>query len=349
MRLRLAVLSFLVFTGSALSQTINAVLENTQPSPDPVKSAPASKVFHDHSVRDIDSIGKRNIGCGRGFGNWYTLEGQIAMGKSLSVQIESTSKMLTDPEVTEYINRIGQNLVRNSDSLVPFTIKVVESDDINAFALPGGFFYVDSGLIQAADTEAELAGVMAHEIAHVAACHAARQNTRGQLMTMASIPLMMVGGPIGYAGYEALTLARPLTFLKFSRGFESEADFLGVQYMYKAGYDPQAFTSFFEKVKELEKHKENMVAKAFETHPQTPDRIEKTQKEISTLLPPEAEYKVDTSEFHDVKARLDQLENRRRLNPGNRPTLRQRSLPSSADDSAPGNNDQHPTLTQRPE
>jgi hypothetical protein len=121
----------------------------------------AVKVFHDHSVRDIDAIGKRNIGCGRGFGNWYTLERQIAMGKGLAAQVESTSKLITDPEVTEYINRIGQNLVRNSDSLVPFTIKVVESDDINAFALPGGFFYVDSGLIQAADSEAELAGVMA--------------------------------------------------------------------------------------------------------------------------------------------------------------------------------------------
>jgi predicted Zn-dependent protease len=337
MRLRLAVVPLLVLTASGLSQTTNAVLEHIRPTADPVKSVAAVKVFHDHSVRDIDAIGKRNIGCGRGFGNWYTLERQIAMGKSLAAQVESTSKLITDPEVTEYINRIGQNLVRNSDSLVPFTIKVVESDDINAFALPGGFFYVDSGLIQAADSEAELAGVMAHEIAHVAACHVARQNTRGQLMNLASIPMMMIGGPIGYAGYEALTLGGPLTFLKFSRSFESEADFLGVQYMYKAGYDPQAFTSFFEKVKQMEKRKENVVAKAFETHPQTPDRIEKTQKEINTLLPPETEYKVDTSEFQDVKLRLDQLENRRKINHPNRPTLRQRSLPSSTDGSTPGN------------
>ena len=218
---------------------------------------------------------------------------------------------------------------------MPFTIKVVESDDINAFALPGGFFYVDSGLIRPPTAE-ELAGVMAHEIAHVAACHVARQNTRGQLMNLASIPMMMIGGPIGYAGYEALTLGGPLTFLKFSRSFESEADFLGVQYMYKAGYDPQAFTSFFEKVKQMEKRKENVVAKAFETHPQTPDRIEKTQKEINTLLPPETEYKVDTSEFQDVKLRLDQLENRRKINHPNHPTLPQTSLPSSTDD-CPGN------------
>src|SRR5579863_6620702 len=243
-------------------------------------TSPPVKAYHDGSIRDINAIGNRKIGCERGFGNWYSLDKQIEMGRSYAGQIETSAKLITDPVITEYINRIGQNLVRNSDAQVPFTIKVVDSDDINAFALPGGFFYVDSGLIQAADTEAELAGVMAHEIAHVAACHVARQNTRGQLMNLASIPMMMIGGPIGYAGYEALSLGGPLTFLKFSRGFESEADFLGVQYMYKAGYDPQAFTSFFEKVREMEKSKENVVAKAFETHPQTPDRIEKTQKEI---------------------------------------------------------------------
>jgi len=344
MRLRLAVFFLLIVIAPASSQTINAALETSKSPTEPTKPPRAAKVFHDHSIRDINAIGQRNIGCNRGFGNWYTLEHQIAMGKSLSEQVESTSKLITDPAVSEYINRIGQNLVRNSDSQVPFTIKVVDSDDINAFALPGGFFYVDSGLIQAADTEAELAGVMAHEIAHVAACHVARQNTRGQLMNLASIPMMMIGGPIGYAGYEALSLGGPLTFLKFSRGFESEADFLGVQYMYKAGYDPQAFTSFFEKVKQMERSKKNVVAKAFETHPQTPDRIEKTQKEINTLLPPEAEYKVDTSEFQDVKLRLEELDNRRKLNHGNRPTLRQRSLPPSADNAVSAHSERNPNL-----
>jgi predicted Zn-dependent protease len=305
----------------------------------------AIKGYHDHSTRDIESIGDRNVGCHRGFGNWYSLEHQIAMGKDYSAQVEATSKLITDPEVTEYINRIGQNLVRNSDSQVPFLIKVIDSDDINAFALPGGFFYVDSGLILAADSEAELAGVMAHEIAHVAACHVAREHTRGQLMNLASISLMMVGGPIGYGVYEAAGIAMPMTFLKFSRSFESEADFLGVQYMYKAGYDPQAFTAFFEKVKDLEKHKENVVAKAFETHPQTPDRIAKTQNEINTLLPPQIEYKVDTSEFQDVKARLDQLENRHRRNQGgtNRPTLRRRTQPEETSPK-PADDDRQPTL-----
>ena len=286
------------------------------------------KKYHDGGIRDIEAIGTRKIGCGRGIGNWYSLERQIEMGKDYSHQVESTSRLVTDPLITEYINRIGQNLVRNSDSQVPFTIKVIESDDINAFALPGGFFYVDSGLIDAAETEAELAAVMAHEIAHVAACHVARQRTRGQLMNIGAMSVMMIGGPIGYGVYEAAGIAMPMTFLKFSRGFESEADFLGVQYMYKAGYDPQAFTSFFERVKTLEKRRENVVAKAFETHPQTPDRIAKTQKEINTLLPPQDEYMVDTSEFQEVKAQLERLENRRlRIENMTRPTLRRRPQP----------------------
>ena len=290
--------------------------------------------YHDGGIRDIDAIGTRKIGCGRGLGNWYSLDHQIALGKEYARQVEATSRLITDPEINEFINRLGQNLVRNSDSLVPFTIKVIDSDDINAFALPGGFFYVDSGLIEAADTEAELAGVMAHEIAHVAACHMARQRTRGQLMNLVSVSMMMVGGPIGYGVYEAAGLAMPLTFMKFSRGFETEADFLGVQYMYKAGYDPQAFTSFFEKVKELEKHPQNIVAKAFQTHPQTPDRIAKTQLEINTLLPSEAEYKVDSSEFQDVKARLNQLQHRRKNEgEGSRPVLKRR--PSSDNTTAP--------------
>jgi predicted Zn-dependent protease len=272
------------------------------------------------------------------------------MGRSYSQQVETSSKMITDPLITEYVNRIGQNLVRNSDAEVPFTIKIIDTDDINAFALPGGFFYVDSGLILAADNEAELAGVMSHEIAHVAACHAAREMSRGQLMNLASIPLIFVGGGIGYAIENIAGLAMPMGFLKFTRSFESEADYLGIQYMYKAGYDPQALTAFFEKVKALEKHKPGSLAKAFDTHPQTPDRIEKTQQEINTLLPPLAEYKVDTSEFEDVKTRLGELENRHKLgsgSEGDRPTLRRATHGNNNDNTDSGDKDEHPTLKRR--
>ena len=345
-RIPMLCITFLVLVSLAPAQ-------NTPPNPSSPPSSDnpqrAAKVYHNGGIRDVEAIGNRNVGCGRGIGNWYSLDKQIAMGRSYSQQVESSSKMIADPVVAEYVNRIGQNIVRNSDAEVPFTIKVIDTDDINAFALPGGYFYVDSGLILAADSEAELVGVMAHEIAHVAACHAAREMSRGQLMNLASIPLIFVGGGIGYAIQNVAGLAMPMGFLKFTRSFESEADFLGVQYMYKAGYDPQALTAFFEKVKVLEKHKPGSLAKAFDTHPQTPDRIEKTQHEINTLLPPLAEYKVDTSEFEDVKTRLSELENRHKLNgPENsdRPTLR-RASHTNSDSGGTSDNDDRPTLKRR--
>jgi predicted Zn-dependent protease len=316
-----------------------------------VEPADPDKVKHDGGKNDVEAVGNRNVGCKTGLGNWYGVEKQIAMGKQYAQQVEATVKMIQDPVVTEYVNRVGQNLVRNSDAQVPFTIKVIDSDDINAFALPGGFFYVNSGLILAADEEAELAGVMAHEIAHVAACHAARENTRGTLMQMASIPLIFVGGAVGYAGYQAAGLALPLTFLHFSRGFEAEADYLGLEYMYKSGYDPQAFISFFEKVQAQEKKKPGTLAKAFATHPQTPDRIAKSQEEIATVLPARPQYVVSTSEFDDVKSRLAAIENRHKIldkkEDRNKPSLRRTSTPDKNGSDSKGNDDDRPTLKRR--
>lgn len=321
-------------------------------APARVDAADPDRVKHDGGKEDVDAVGNRNVGCKTGMGNWYGVEKQIAMGKQYAQQVESSVKLIQDPVVTEYVNRVGQNLVRNSDAQVPFTIKVIDSDDINAFALPGGFFYVNSGLILAADEEAELAGVMAHEIAHVAACHAARENTRGNLMQMASIPLIFVGGAIGYAGYQAAGLALPLTFLHFSRGFEAEADYLGMQYMYKSGYDPQAFISFFEKVQAQEKKKPGSLAKAFSTHPQTPDRIAKSQEEIAQILPARAQYMVSTSEFDDVKSRLAAIENRHKITDKkedkNRPSLRRTSTTDkNGSDDKGTNDDDRPTLKRR--
>jgi hypothetical protein len=309
-----------------------------------------SKVKHDGSKNDVNAIGNRKVG-GRGLGDWYSLEGEIRMGKQYAQEVEATSKLVRDPVVTEYVNRIGQNLVRNSDAQVPFTIKVIDSDEVNAFALPGGFFYVNSGLILAADEESELAGVMAHEIAHVAARHATRQMTRAQWANIGTIPLIFVGGGIGYAVRSAAGLGLPLTFLSFSRSFESEADYLGLQYMYKAGYDPNAFVQFFEKLQAREKKKPGTLAKAFSTHPQTPDRITKSQDEISKILPARAQYVVTTSEFADVKARLAGIENRRKLvddKPGNKPTLRRTANTDKDKNGDSGNNqDDRPTLHRR--
>jgi predicted Zn-dependent protease len=317
-----------------------------------VQGADPEKIDHDGGRKDVEAIGTRHVGCDRGMGNWYSLEKQIAMGKQFSMQVESQSKMINDPVITEYVNRVGQNIVRNSDAQVPFTIKVIDDDSINAMALPGGFFYVNTGLILAADGEAELAGVMAHEIAHVAACHAARENTRGNLMNIASIPLIMVGGPIGYAAYEGAGLALPLTFLKFSRSFEAEADYLGLQYMYKSGYDPQAFVAFFEKIEALEKKKPGTLSKAFASHPQTPDRITKSQEEISQILPARPEYTVTTSEFDDVKGRLAAIENKHKITDPKdkgKPSLRRTSATDKNGSDDKTSEDGRPTLKRRPD
>lgn len=261
--------------------------------------------YHGTGINDLSAIGSRNVGCNRGLGNWYTLEAQVRMGREFSQQVENSAHLITDPIVNEYVNRVGQNLVRNSDSRLPFTIKILDIEQPNAFALPGGYMYVHAGTILMADEESELAGVMAHEIGHVAACHAARQATRGTLASLAMIPLIvMSGGLAGIGINEAANLAVPAAFSKFGRNFEAQADYLGVQYAYKAGYDPVGMITFFEKLEALEKKRPGVIVKVYGDHPQTPDRVERTQHEVATILPPREQYIVDTSDFQEVKRRL---------------------------------------------
>ena len=325
-----------------VAQDQAATDQNDQATDQSDKDKKEKKYPHNGGKDDVSAIGNRHVG---GI-DWYSTETDIKIGKTYAQQIEQSMKFITDPVITEYVNRIGQNLVRNSDAKVPFTIKVVDSDEINAMALPGGFFYVNSGLILAADNEAELAGVMAHEIAHVALRHGTRGQTRADIANIMSIPLIFVGGGIGYAARQVAGIGLPMTFLKFSRGFEAEADYFGVQYMYKAGYDPNQFVNFFEKVQAQEKKKPGSLAKAFATHPQTPDRIEKTQEEIATILPPRNEYVENTSEFNDVKARLAAIENRHKVddqNP-NKPTLRRTA---NSDKDGDKKDDGRPTLKRR--
>jgi hypothetical protein len=339
---------------AAAQDTAIRARKNTAPEPGPNGVMPGVK---QGSIDDVSATGTREIG-GRGLGNWYSTESEMKEGKSISMEIEKSVKFINDPVVTEYVNRVGQNIVKNSDAKVPFTIKVIDSDEINAMALPGGFFYVNSGLILAADDEAEVAGVMAHEIAHVAAHHAMREQTRLNYAQFGTIPLIFIGGGLGYGLYEASSLAVPITFLQFSRDFERQADFLGIQYMYRAGYDPQALPSMFEKIEHLQKTKPNMIAKAFSDHPQTPDRILATQQEIAHLLPPKDEYVITTSEFDDVKARLARIENKRKLRDGQnekKPSLRRASTSPNANGQTDPNNpnaqngsdDDRPTLHRR--
>src|ERR1700693_1328297 len=311
----------------------------------------------DDPKKDPDQIGTRDVGKGV---NFYSLQKEMAIGKQLANEVEKQSKIITDPMVSEYVNRLGQNLVRNSDAKVPFTIKVIDGEEVNAFALPGGYFFVYAGLILKADNEAELAGVMAHEIAHVAARHGTRPATRGELAQLGMIPVMiMTGGTwTGYGIYEAASILIPVGFLKFSRGFESEADMLGLEYMYKAGYDPTAFVDFFEKIETLEKRKPGTMAKVFSTHPMTDDRITAAQKNIQNYLKAKPEYVLTTSEFNDVKNRLSAMHNRRKLDDKdvNKPQLRRTpgsgTGPVDADENGKtpqSEEDERPTLKRRPD
>jgi len=316
---------------------------------------PQKTVHPKNSKEDVDAIGNRSVGKGV---NFYSLEHEIALGKQLAQEVERSSKLIDDPVVTEYVNRVGQNLVRNSDAQVPFTIKVIDSDEVNAFALPGGFFYVNSGLILRAQEESELAGVMAHEISHVTARHGTKQATKGELMQIGAMAAMIFV-PYGWAGYgiyEGMNLAIPLTFLKFSRDAEKEADFLGIQYMYKAGYDPNSYVTFFERIQADEKHRPGTISKVFSTHPPTPDRIGEAQKEIARILPEKDEYIVTTSEFDSVKARLRNVMFARKVDNGpGKPTLRTKTAQTDKNKQGQGqadpncSDDDRPTLKRRPD
>lgn len=271
---------------------------------------PRKKIDPKH---DVNLIGRRNTGKGLDF---YSLDRESAMGRQIAREVESSVKLVSDPVVAEYVNRLGQRLVRNSDAQVPFVIHVIDDDEVNAFALPGGYLYVNTGLILAADNEAGLAGVMAHEIAHVAARHATKNQTKSDILNLVSIPLMFFGGPAVMAARQVLGLAVPMGMLKFSRNAEREADVLAIQYGYAAGYDPQEYVKLFERLKSGEKKKQNLISKMFSTHPMTEDRIKRAQREIEEYLPDRDQYVVDTSEFQQVRARVAELSDRRKIDLG---------------------------------
>ncbi|HEX8142931.1 MAG TPA: M48 family metallopeptidase [Pyrinomonadaceae bacterium] len=307
---------------------------------------------------DPTKIGQRKINGGIIASMSGSLESEVALGRQLAAEVDRQAKFIEDPEITEYINRVGQNIVLHSDAKVPFTIKVIDSDEVNAFALPGGFFYVNKGLILAADNEAELAGVMAHEIAHVAARHAVENQAKANLMEWGALAgSIFLGGIPGLIFQNTAGLGLLAAFMKFSRGAEEEADKLGVQYLYAAGYDPNAMATMFEKLSAQNKKKPGFFAKVFASHPQTPDR-RAASLALAARFPEREEYVVSTSEFQRVKARLMRLSNARATTAGDlgtrdgdetpgRPTLKRRQPtqddPAASPDSG---SDQSPTETR---
>jgi len=292
-------------------------------------------------------IGKRDIN--KGSIQFYSIEREVAIGRQLAAEVDRSSKIINDPLVSEYVNRIAQNVVLHSDSKVPFTIKVIDSQEVNAFALPGGFLYVNRGLLEAADNEAEVAGVVAHEIAHVAARHGMEQASKGELFNYLSIPLIFLGGIGGYAIRQGLGLAVPLSFLKFSRGAEKEADRLGAQYMWASGYDPNALITFFEKLQAKNKKKPGTLSKLFSTHPMTGDRITEV-RELIAQFPERGEYQLSSSEFGQVKSRIVTIAGATRgsgRDESGRPTLKRRPQTTTDDDKGDSETSNRPVLKRR--
>ncbi len=324
-------LSLSLLTASVSGQARKPAQTQPAKAPAPAQSAHKSPLAEDENP---ELIGKRNINKHQI--NFYSFEKEVAIGRQFAQEVDREAKLVEDPIIVEYINKVGQNLVLHSDAKVPFTIKVVDTDEVNAFALPGGFFYVNKGLILAADNEAEIAGVMSHEIAHVAARHGVEQASKGQLVNWGSLPLIFLGGWGGFAARQLAGVAIPLGFLKFSRGAEEEADKLGVQYLWASGYDPHAMASFFEKLMAKEKKKPGTMGRLFSTHPIVSDRIDKVNALIARF-PDRSEYTINTSEFNTVKNRLIVFTNR--ANPSaragagterdtSRPTLKRRQPPA---------------------
>ncbi|MDT5120726.1 MAG: hypothetical protein QOC96_208 [Acidobacteriota bacterium] len=304
---------------------------------------------------DPAMIGKRNINKGIIAKMSGSMEKEVAIGRQLAAEVDRQAKFVDDPVITEYVNRVGQNIVIHSDAKVPFTIKVIDSDEVNAFALPGGFFYVNKGLLLAADNEAELAGVMAHEIAHVAARHAMENQTKASLMQYGAIAAtILTGGILGEVIYDTAGLWLPLSFLKFSRSAEEEADRLGVQYLYAAGYDPTALATMFEKLEGISKKKPGAISKLFADHPAPPER-RAASLALVARFPEREEYIISTSEFQKVKARLMRMSNAKATTAGNiaagdngapgRPTLKRRD--QTPDNTSTGTSDSNNAPTDQ--
>jgi predicted Zn-dependent protease len=304
--------------------------------------------FAGSDKNDVNDIGERKVA----HRSIISQEKEIAIGKQYATEVEKQSKIVKDPVVAEYVNRIAQNIARNSDLTIPLTVKVIDDPSINAFALPGGFLFVNTGVLLAADEEDQVAGVIEHEIAHVAARHWAAQMTKATILQYATIPLIFV--PMTYPIYmgvsSAMNFGIPMAFLKFSRSAESEADYLGLQYMYKAGYDPNSYVTFFSKVIEEERRQPGSAAKIFMDHPPTPDRIIKCEQEIKNILPKREEYLVTTSEFNDVKTRMKTLVALNKKIEKSGPTLRKRAPDESTSGSQgkdSSQDDKPPVLKRR--
>jgi beta-barrel assembly-enhancing protease len=344
---------------SAPANQTTAPAKKEQPKQQPASSTTNKSAKPLSTNEDPSMIGKRKINSGFIASLSGSTEKEVRLGRQLAAEVDRQAKFVDDPIITEYVNRVGQNVVLHSDAKVPFTIKVIDSDEVNAFALPGGFFYVNKGLLLAADNEAELAGVMAHEIAHVAARHAVENQTKGSLIEYAAIAgSIFLGGIPGMIYQNTAGLGLLGLFMKFSRSAEEEADKLGVQYLYAAGYDPGAMATMFEKLEAKNKKKPGFIARAFSSHPAPPDR-RASALALAARFPEHEEYVISSSEFQRVKNRLLRLSNARASTAGaiaageeggapGRPTLKRRQPTPDDASTTPAEGEQKPADSSAP-
>jgi predicted Zn-dependent protease len=346
--------NLLISVTPALGQTQKAT--NSQNANKPTATTQNAATRQAAKPLDVDEdpalIGKRKLNSGLISKMSMSVEKEVALGRQLAAEVDRQAKFIDDPVITEYVNRVAQNLVLHSDAKVPFTVKVIDSDEVNAFALPGGFFYVNKGLILAADNEAELAGVMAHEISHVIARHAVENQTKANLMQYGTLAgIILLGGIPGMVLQNTAGIGMMTAFMKFSRSAEAEADKLGTEYLYAAGYDPTALATMFEKLEAKNKKKPGTIAKIFADHPAPADR-RAASLALAARFPENEEHVINTSEFNRVKARLLRLSNAKASTAGEirgsedgtpgRPTLKRRQ-PTPDDSTQPDGTDQKPS------
>jgi hypothetical protein len=327
-------------TKTAREKGVPIIYQNKFAKLDLIQKWPAVRSEVEHRIEagrarerqygDVEDIGIRNLGI-ENLGEKQQQD--VKTGQEAIREMKSQGLMppeVEDEELTTYVQNLAKMVAQNSDLKVPIKVTVLDSMEINAFALPGGFLFVNSGLINKAETESELVGVLAHETAHAAARHGARLMKRATIANMvfqaAQVAAIIFTGGVGigvyYAlqyGFYGLGMILDLTLLGVSRDYEAEADQLGAQYAWQAGYDPKGFISFFDKMANEEGYVKS--ASFFRTHPPFLERIISTFREI-TYLPHKEDLRMSTSAFIEAKKRVSELVKKREQEEKNRPSLR---------------------------
>ena len=253
------------------------------------------------AYRDINAIGHRVIGYPSGYGNWYSLDKEKEIGAQVSAAFEKSTTLLHDSITQAYLDRLAQTIALNSDSQLPITIRVIDSEDSYALTLMGGHQYISRGLILQLQNEGELAAAIARGIAHTALRSATGEATRTSLMKMVAVPVVFNGQDGVVANSTDPGMAVPLTFLKFRRDDESAADYFGVQYLYKSGYEPECFIGF---IQEAWPPSGKPTVAAFSPFPPLPERLKALEKEIREILPKRSGAVTSTGEFAAVREHL---------------------------------------------